>query len=384
MRQAEQDRLKAEIDHYLETSTTTMAEEEYLNPVGVYGDPDFARRERELFRTVPVVIAHESKIPNPGDFVTHDQSGVPVLVVRQEDGGVRAFINLCRHRGAKLALEDEGCARRFTCIYHAWSFKPDGSLAGIPNDDGFRGVDRSAYGLTELPCEVRHGMVWVVLTPGASIDVAAHLGAELDDELTSFGLAGYQVERETEIAEQANWKLLVDGFLETYHLRFLHSDTVGPFIRSNCGPFKQFGLHGRMVIVRSRYDREKSTGDRFLRDIGAVYQIFPNTVLVWQSTHFERWAMFPDGDDPGRCKGYTSILAPQGQESDTRLWDTNWKILLDTVQQEDWPVARATQAGLFAGAQDTFVFGRNEPGLQHFHKTVQRLADETPVAISAR
>ncbi len=376
MRQAEQDRLKAEIDSYIANGTTTMAPEEYRNPVSAYGGRAQYEGEMALIRSVPIVIAHESELPNPGDFVANSDAGVPVLVVRQADGSVRAMVNLCRHRGAQVVMEPSGCERRFTCPYHAWSYKLDGSLAAVPNSDGFPTLDKSEHGLVELACEVRHGMVWVVLTPGLPIDVAAHLGAELDDELAAFGLDTYQVERSVgQLEEQCNWKLIVDGFLETYHLRFLHAATVGPYIRSNCGPYKEFGLHGRMVIVRSRYDSEKSVGERFLRDIGAVYRIFPNTVLVWQGTHFERWSILPK-DGPDRCTTYASILAPKGQVTDVGMWDTNWKILLSTVQNEDWPVAVATQAGLAANAQQTFLFGRNEPGLQHFHQSVRDMIAE--------
>ena len=371
MRQASQDRLKADIDGFLATSSTTMALAEYANPVSVYADQGHLAAELStVFRRVPLVVAHGSEVANPGDFLTQELSGVPVLVVRQPDGSVRAFVNLCRHRGAQLALEPSGCDRRFTCVYHAWTYKLDGSLSAIPNDEGFAGVDRDGLGLVRLSAEERHGLVWVILTPGLAIDVASFLGESLDDELAAWRLDTYGVERSRTLTERTNWKLIVDGFLETYHLRYLHANTVGPYIKSNLGPFTPFGPHGRMAIVRSRYDSEASSGDRFLRDVGAVYSIFPNTVLVWQSTHFERWSVLPDAADPGRCRAYTSILSPAGQKGEVELWDKNWKILLSTVQEEDWPVARATQAGFAAGAIPTMIFGRNEPALQHFHRSL--------------
>lgn len=345
MRQATQDRLKVEIDGFLATSSTTMVQGEYRNPVTVYADPEhLAAEHANLLRRVPLVVAHASELANPGDFITQTLSGVPVLVVRQTSGSVRAFVN------------------------HAWTYKLDGSLSSIPNEEGFPGVDRTESGLVGLGCQERHGLIWVVLTPGLDIDVAGFLGADYDDELASWQLGSYGVERSTVLAEDANWKLIVDGFLETYHLRFLHANTVGPYIKSNLGPFTAFGPHGRMAIVRSRYNEEASVGDRFLRDVGAVYTIFPNTVLVWQSTHFERWTVYPDVVDPGRCRAYTSILSPAGRQEDVALWDKNWKILLSTVEKEDWPVARATQAGFRSGALPEMIFGRNEPALQHFHR----------------
>lgn len=367
MRTEGQARLKAEVDHYLATGTTAMAETEYRNPVAVYADAGHLAAEHAVLRSSPLVVAHGSEVPNPGDFVTNDLSGVPVLVVRQSDGSVKAFVNLCRHRGSPVALEPSGCERRFTCPYHAWTYKLDGSLGAIPNEEGFPGVDRAEMGLVALPCEVRHGLVWVMVTPGAVIDVAGFLGAELDAELASWTIDGFVVERSTTLTEDANWKLIVDGFLETYHLRFLHAATVGPYIHSNLSPFQSYGPHGRSGFARTRYSPDDDRPTMY--NLGVIYQIFPNTVLVWQSTHFERWTMYPHATDPGRSVSYTSILAPEGRSDDVGLWDRNWKILLSTVQEEDWPVARATQSGFAANAMDSFVFGRNEPALQHFHRS---------------
>jgi phenylpropionate dioxygenase-like ring-hydroxylating dioxygenase large terminal subunit len=364
-------RLKAEIDDHLQAGTTTMAPAELFEPAAVYHDPELAQGElRAMFRSLPVVVAHGSDLPNAGDYVATEVASMPVLAVRQGDGSVSVFINVCRHRGSPLVEQGGGCARRFTCPYHAWSYDTDGVLVGVPNADGFTGVDRSTLGLIRLPSEVRHGFVWAVLDPDATCDVAGLLG-ELDDELSAWGLDGYVVERSTSVSVDCNWKLIVDGFLETYHLRFLHSATVGPHIRSNLGPFRAFGPHGRMAIVRTRYQSDQEFDDaRFRRDVGAVYQVFPNTVLVWQSGQFEAWHITPDPHDPGRCTARVSLLAPAGRVDDVSTWDLNWKILLDTVEKEDWPVACGTQASFAAGAPKELVFGRNEPALQHFHREI--------------
>src|SRR6185436_1833980 len=166
-------------------------------------------------------VGHASQCLEPHDFFTCELAGVPVIIARQPDRSLRAFLNVCRHRGCRVTFEEGGHRRSFTCPYHAWGYRADGTLATIPYEDGFAGLDRSAMGLVALPVQERHGLVWVVLTPGATIDVAAHLG-ELDEELASYGLEGYVVERSTLLPAPFNWKLVVDGFLEVYHLRFLH------------------------------------------------------------------------------------------------------------------------------------------------------------------
>ena len=117
-----------------------------------------------------IFVAAEAEIPEEGDYVTVELGGESVIVVRDDDGDVRAFRNVCRHRGAKVVTEEGGCgATRFKCPYHAWSYNPDGSLRGIPFEEGFDNIDRDEYGLTELPCDERHGLIWAIATPGEEL-----------------------------------------------------------------------------------------------------------------------------------------------------------------------------------------------------------------------
>jgi phenylpropionate dioxygenase-like ring-hydroxylating dioxygenase large terminal subunit len=376
MQRAVQERLIGEIEHYLDSGTTAMAGEVMRNPVVEYVDAArLAREKAELFRRYPLVLGHRSQVANPRDFFTDDVAGVPVLVCRQDDGSVRAFLNVCRHRGTTVVFEECGHRRAFTCPYHAWTYRSDGSLAAIPYDDGFAGLDRSTMGLVELPVEERHGLIWVVLTPGQPIDVASHLGA-LDEELASFAIEDYLLERSTVLRADMNWKIVVDGFLETYHLRFLHAGTIGPYLKTNLAPFEAFGRHGRMTVVRSSYDgvrdRIARGAEDLLPHVAGVYQIFPNTILIWQGDHFESWLVFPESDDPARVVIRVQLLAPRPTTSrdEQRHWDRNWKILMDTVLEEDFVVSQAIQRGFAVGAQDHVTFGRNEPALQHFHRAL--------------
>jgi nitrite reductase/ring-hydroxylating ferredoxin subunit len=368
-----QEQLVVEINKLMDHQTTAMAGTEMHHPVREYYDRDRLEQERSvLFRQHPVVMGHGSQLPTPGDYLTDDLAGVPVLVVRQADGSVRAFLNVCRHRASKVTFEEQGHARVLTCPYHAWSYDTDGRLRSIPYDDGFTGVPRDRYGLVELPAEERHGLVWVVPTPGAAIDVAAYLGP-LDQELASYGLDAYVHERSTVLRDDLNWKLVVDGFLETYHLRFLHGKTVGPYLKTNLTPFEVMGRHGRMVGVRASFDTVRDLPPSqidLLPHIAVIYQLFPNTVLVWQADHFECWTCFPDGDDPARSASRVSLLAPRPTSSaeEQARWDRNWKILMDTVLYEDFLVARAMQKAFASGAVAHSLFGRNEPALQHFHR----------------
>src|SRR5271168_3716231 len=125
-----------------------MAERFTRNDTSAYTSPERAAREREvLFRHHPIVAGFSSQIPNPGDYLIEDLAPVPILVVRNASGELRAFVNICRHRGAKLV---GGCgtgAKRFSCPYHAWSYDTDGRLVAIPDDYGFEGLDPAARDL---------------------------------------------------------------------------------------------------------------------------------------------------------------------------------------------------------------------------------------------
>jgi phenylpropionate dioxygenase-like ring-hydroxylating dioxygenase large terminal subunit len=370
MHREEQEALKAEVDHYLTHNTTAMAATEWFTPVSDYVDPAQLQREVQgVFRRLPLVAAHGSEVgAGAGAFVTRTIMDVPVLLVRQADGSLRAFLNVCSHRGAKIADEPSGCKRAFMCPYHAWTYRTDGSLMGVPNGEGFSGLDTRAHGLKELPLEERHGFDWIVLTPGEKIDVASYLG-ELDAELQSWGLATMISERTWASTDEANWKLLMSGYLENYHLTTLHKTSVAPFIKNNLAAFKSFGAHGRLTNARTRYKGlGKPLDDSFLYGVSVNYFVFPNTAFVWHGTHFERFSLFPDTQDPGRTLTQINIVVAPGTIDDKEKWDQNQKLITGTILGEDYSMARSTQSGLSAGIMREFVFGRNEPVVQHFHK----------------
>lgn len=369
MQRSTRDRLASEIRGHLRDRSAAKAPEVATNPVSDYTDGRHLEREIDgLFRRFPVVFGHASEVASPRDVATRDLAGVPVLVARQDDGSVAAFLNVCRHRGAKVVVEPCGRHAAFTCPYHAWTYRLDGSLARITNAADFGEVDPSDMGLVRLAAEERHGLLWIMLTPGVPIDVAAHLGDELDDELATYGLGGFVVERSHRTTAPMNWKVVVDGFLETYHLGVLHRTTIGPHIRSNLAPFRPLGPHGCMTAVRTSFDRilDDPSADPAPHLVHA-YQIFPNTVLVWSGYHFEAWLTFPT-DRPETSDVTVQVLGRAAHVAETTdYWDKNWQVVRDTVLTEDFTIGESIQRGFRSGAQAQLTFGRNEPGVQHFH-----------------
>ena len=378
MQRQTQEVLALQIEEMLSAGQTPMTDSVMRNPVTDYIDHDhFGREKSELFLRFPIVVGHSSSCAEPKDFIAEDIAGVPVLVVRQSDRSLKAFFNVCRHRGSKVTFEACGNRATFACRYHGWTYRSDGTLVNVTAADDFGDIDKAEMGLVELPVEERHGLIWVMLQAGSTIDVAAHLGPEFDSELTAYGMDDFVVDRSASTPAVANWKIIVDGFLEVYHLAFLHRTTIGPHIRSNFAPFRPLGLHGCMTAVRTNFDAVRGTiRNGGIDDVNLqpylinAYQIFPNTVLVWSGRHFEAWMVFPDASDPSRSVTKVSVLGRRSEIADTGYWERNWVVVKDTVLTEDMTVGQSIQQGFTTGAQTEVTFGRNEPGVQHYHRSL--------------
>jgi len=361
---------------YLDAGETAMGDAVYRHHVSDYTSPDQAGREREmLFRHEPLLIGLSCELPNPGDYVTDDFSGVPILVVRNEAGQVNAFINVCRHRGARVA---SGCGSGktvFSCPYHAWTYDRSGRVRAIPFEQGFESVDKTSNGLRPLPVVEKYGMIWVMPTPGGSIDIDGHL-AGMADDLVAFGLASYSHYETRVLRARLNWKLVIDTFLETYHLSTLHKNTIAPILHSNLGTFDGMARNLRMIGARKTIDalrqRPESEWD-LVRHSALVYVLFPNTVFIMQGDHLETWRVYP-GDSVDESKMHVSLYTPEPAVTDKarKYWTKNMDLLMATVQQEDFPLAENIQRDFHSGAQDFVTFGANEPALAYFHRSIKK------------
>jgi phenylpropionate dioxygenase-like ring-hydroxylating dioxygenase large terminal subunit len=374
---------------YLDTQTTAMADTVYRNEVSDYTCRKQFARERELFfRRGTLFVGLSCLLPQPGDYMTHDYAGAPILLVRQDDATLRGFLNVCRHRGARVAEGSGHGVKRFLCPYHAWAYAADGRLVARPDERSFAEIDRASCSLRELPVAEQYGMIWLSPTPGASFEIDAKLaGAERD--MAAYRLDTYHHYETRVLHRKINWKIVVDTFLETYHLRFLHQKTVDPILYSNMTTFDAFGRNLRMVAARRTIDKLRATPEsewNLIPYTAIVYVLFPNTVFIVQGDHIETWHVFPDGDSTDNCVMYISLYTPEkaGTEKACRHWDKNMDLLLATVEKEDFPLSEGIQRGFYSGAQEAVTFGRNEPSLQHFHKSVKAaLAEGNGAAVGS-
>ena len=169
MQHATQVTLTRRVIDFVERDTTELAQSVFLNPVSTYTCPEQAQREQHmLFRGHPLFFGLSCELPNPGDFRADDLSGVPILVVRGRDGQLNAFLNVCRHRGAKIATGSGSGKRLFVCPYHAWTYDLDGRLTRLNPEAGFPGITCAERSLVPLPVAEKHGLIFVQATPGVA------------------------------------------------------------------------------------------------------------------------------------------------------------------------------------------------------------------------
>ena len=250
MRREDQVAAARKLLSYLDMRTTAMADSVYHNPVDDYTCPRQAALEREaFFRRGAVNIGLSCLLPDPGDWMTHDYTSVPILLVRQPDGSLRASLNVCRHRGARVAEGCGGNASSFSCPYHGWTYGLDGALVARPDERSFATVDRAVCGLRAVPVVEKYGMIWVCPTPGATLDVDGLLDG-LATDLSAYGFATFHHYETRVLQRRINWKLAVDTFLESYHLNALHGDTISPLFYANRSTFEGFGPNLRWILPR--------------------------------------------------------------------------------------------------------------------------------------
>ena len=345
------------------------------NPIECYLSEEWLAREREvLFRRFPLAVGFSSQVARPGEFLSHDASGTPILVVRGRDGALRAFVNACRHRGVRLVSEAAGRGKReLVCPFHGWTYGADGQLLQIPGAEGFPDLDRSERPLVPLPVTERFGLVFAVPTPWETgFDFDRFLGPPLGD-LSDLGLSEFMMVRPTTRTRALNWKLYLDATHEVYHLSTLHGTTAGAGYFGNLGLHDCFPPHARIVLPSKSLLELPGTdpaGWRLLDHAGILYSVFPNTTLLVHSGFVQVLSSFPAGVDSAVLQA--GMLVPKGpvdaDEAALRQfhYDTYWKTM-----EEDLAMCESTQSSLRSGANAELLFGRYEHVLAEYHAAVR-------------
>lgn len=357
--------------HKIAAGEPSMGEAVTTVPAAVYTDPArFAAEKAALFDRLPQVIA-PSALLEPGSAVPHDQFGVPLLLTRDKQGQVHVFYNVCRHRGTRLVEgEDIQCAPMLVCPYHAWSYKLDGLLVGVPRPETFPGLDKAAHNLAELPSTEAGGLIWFA-REASNFEDAATLAPEFD----AFGLGGHHLYRRRVHDVASNWKLIMDAFLESYHVQRLHAPTIGKFFADGITAADRIGRHQRSAVGRADYLARIDPDDwPALRGaITFAYQLFPATVIVVSPDYVNVMTLMPQAVDRTQIENFMLIPEPPTTPEAEAHWAKSWALLDEgTFGGEDFRAAQLGQNGLASGAIAEVTLGTLETGIRDFHDTVER------------
>jgi phenylpropionate dioxygenase-like ring-hydroxylating dioxygenase large terminal subunit len=356
----------------------------YIPVENYFSDAVRTAEIERLFRPLPLIVGHAGELA-PGQVLAHDEYGVPMLLARDADGRFRAFLNVCRHRGMRL-VENTAAAigrKSIVCPYHGWTYQLDGALRHRLHAEAFDACVAGDDNLVALPAAERHGLLWVVPTPGAAIDVAAFL-AGLDDELPFYDIAGLRLFRTVRAEVPANWKLIVDAFLEAYHIRVLHKDTIYPFFADGITGTDRFGPHVQSLVARRAAEAwAKQAGAPAPGDMAALCELvtpsqmlFPNTITIFHPDYLSLITLYPTGPETLRWTHRMLIPADRATPDWAPHWEKTFRLIEEGVfQKEDIACAIGIQKGFASGANHALRAGRAEQGVGWFHSEIaQRLA----------
>lgn len=362
---------------HVEAGTTDMGEETWREPVENYSSQERFKAELNLMRHLPVPFCPAAALPEVGSYVARRAAGVPIVVVRGEDGKIRAFRNACRHRGMQLAA-GSGCTRIFRCTYHGWAYRLDGRLEHIPHGHGFPDVSKSAHGLVPLrDVEVAGGLVFVTQDEPVGRGALEALPPLLDDSQVIF--------ESGENVNDINWKLQIEGTLEGYHIKPTHPQTFFPYGYDNLNVVETEGPNSRVCFPFRRIEKLKDVpvDERELgRTVTLVNHIFPFAQVVRLSDHMS--VSFIEPESPTQTRYFTYRLTlPRGSARGDREADPSSAdheaierakrdaaFLSDTGLKEDAKVVRDIQAAIGSGANTHYTFGAFEKAIVHLHKNL--------------
>ena len=363
------------IFNHIDNATTDMGNKIWKEPVENYLSKERLNAELKVLQNRSVVFCPSSAFAKPGDYVSRDVAGIPLIAVRGLDGKIRAFKNACRHRGVQLA-NGHGCARVLVCPYHGWAYSLDGSLRSIPHEHGFPDVDKATRGLVEVTCAEIDGLVFINQDPQADIQSDVSAVPKLMPD-------GHRLLSSDNIVIQGNWKLYIESALEGYHIRETHKGTFFPVQYDNLTVVEAFGENSRVAFPYQAIEGLRNKKETPLSADGRltyVYHLFPNVLISTFPGCIQVVVIEPIDESTTRQHTY---LVSDIDENDTELLDTVFEGQKFAAKGaiEDQKIVLSAQRGLLSGANKYLEFGLFESAIGRLHtylkKEIELLADSS-------
>lgn len=349
-------------------------------PGGRYTDPAFLELEqRYLWKRSWLYACHGDQLPEAGDFLLFKRTGSPILIVRGKDHEIRAFYNTCRHRGGPLVKETSGQVRGgFVCGYHGWTYDLEGKLIGLRDIRDFVDLDFSCYGLVPVRCERLGNWVFINEDPDAQ-PLLEHLGpipGQLEqfepDTLRHVDTHGFDV--------ACNVKILLDAFLEVYHLKSIHRDTVDRFLDHRGSVITLWPRGHSVMITPNRREDWVDPGTKGMKRIPSVteiparhnvsYNLYPNLVTPVADSGMPFLCFWPTGPDTMYIECHW--FAPDwGGGERHPLWDTRIENF-DRILAEDTQFAPQIQESVESAGFRGIRLNYQERRIYHWHEELDR------------
>jgi phenylpropionate dioxygenase-like ring-hydroxylating dioxygenase large terminal subunit len=354
-------------------------------PGWLYFDPEFFEAEKKAFlRAVPQIVCHESEIREPGEWRSLEYLGESLIVIRGDDGEVRAFSNVCRHRGSRLLDGTGGCAKVLTCPYHAWSYGRDGRLVGVPHRHEYPGLQIEKLGLFPVALEKWRGFLFVTLEPGSPS--VAEMMAPYEDEVAPYRFEDLRVlGRVTVRQRQLNWKTLCDNYSDHLHIPVGHPGLTRLFGRNyriDAQPHVD-RMQGDLIDKLSANPSERMY-QRYLPEAEHLppshrrkwlyYKLFPNIAFDIYPDQVDFMQFLPVSSTETLLREISYALPDDRREMKAVRY-VNWRINR-RVNAEDTQLITRVQLGMQSASYAAGPLGTSEVCLRSFAKKLRRMIPE--------
>ena len=360
--------------------TTDQADGIMVKPVANYIDNDIVSSEVDkVFYDHPVPVALSAELKENNSYKATKAIDTPLLITRGEDGIVRTFINICKHRGAPVCPEGRGKKSKFNCTYHGWMYNNTGNLVNIFKSDTFGDIDKSKIKLTELFCEERSGFIWVCLNPDIKYDLNKWMSG-FDTELDDIDLKNWHLFKSIKI-NGPMWKICWDGYTDGYHHHMVHPETVGKntivnlIAHDTYGPHQRFAFGLKNINELSDIEEKDWEPENHLR---LIHSVFPNSsISAIQNQHCLVSIIFPSPDLQETITiQYILCLKEPKTKEEIKKAEEFAELSRAAIIDEDYPINFKIQESIHSKANTEFLFGKNEPIQQHYHNWIEKLCNK--------